>query len=139
MNNNTNNMNNNSNGNNRNYNNNRNNNGGGNNRRNSKTVMFETSGPTGRMKGTAKQICDKYNSLGRDAYSNGDTVLMENMYQHAEHYFRVNNYLQSQYEKRKPTSKKDGSDDAVEEIKAAEALAVSEDTEDTEVKEITEE
>ncbi|MCT4574861.1 MAG: DUF4167 domain-containing protein [Alphaproteobacteria bacterium] len=71
------------------------------NKRNGRSQNFDSNGPTGRIKGSAKQIFEKYQSLARDAYSTGDNILMENYYQHAEHYFRINNYLNDQAEQKK--------------------------------------
>jgi hypothetical protein len=42
-----------------------------------------------RVRGTAQQLFEKYQQLARDASSNGDRVLGEAYYQHAEHYFRI--------------------------------------------------
>ena len=41
------------------------------------------------MRGTAQQILDRYLLLARDAQSGGDSVLAENLFQHAEHYQRI--------------------------------------------------
>ena len=38
---------------------------------------------------TAERNYRQYLALAREASSNGDSVEMENFYQHAEHYFRV--------------------------------------------------
>jgi hypothetical protein len=38
---------------------------------------------------SAQRNYERYLALARDAASAGDTVEMENCYQHAEHYFRV--------------------------------------------------
>ena len=62
---------------------------------------FDSNGPTGRIKGSAKQISDKYQSMARDAYASGDNISMENFYQHAEHYFRINNYIHDQAEQKR--------------------------------------
>ena len=67
---------------------NRNNNGrgrGGNNR----SQVFDSNGPEVRIRGTAHQICEKYEALAKDARSAGDTVLAESYLQHAEHYQRI--------------------------------------------------
>jgi hypothetical protein len=45
----------------------------------------------GRMRGNAQQLMDKFLALGRDAASQGDRVLAENYFQHADHYYRVLN------------------------------------------------
>ena len=51
--------------------------------------VFDSSGPEMRVRGTAQQLYEKYQQLGRDATGNGDRVLGEAYYQHAEHYFRI--------------------------------------------------
>lgn len=50
---------------------------------------FESSGPQGKIRGTAYQVIEKYQALGRDALTFGDRVTAENYFQHAEHYYRV--------------------------------------------------
>jgi len=45
----------------------------------------------GRMRGNAQQLMDKFLALARDATSQGDRVLAENYFQHADHYYRVIN------------------------------------------------
>ena len=44
--------------------------------------------PTG-LSGNAHRNYERYLTLAREAASKGDTIEMENCYQHAEHYFRV--------------------------------------------------
>ena len=39
--------------------------------------------------GNARSRYESYMSMARDAASRGDTIEAENLYQHAEHYFRV--------------------------------------------------
>ena len=58
--------------------------GGSNNGNNS-----ESNGPSIKVRGSSKQIYEKYLSLARDAESSGDNVLLESYYQHAEHYVRI--------------------------------------------------
>ncbi|HEY1096631.1 MAG TPA: DUF4167 domain-containing protein [Alphaproteobacteria bacterium] len=55
--------------------------------------VFESAGPDGRVRGTAQQLVEKYSGLARDAHASGDTVLMLNCYQHAEHYQRLYNEI----------------------------------------------
>jgi len=50
---------------------------------------FESNGPQGKIRGTAYQVIEKYQALGRDALTFGDRVAAENYFQHAEHYYRV--------------------------------------------------
>lgn len=53
------------------------------------TRSHESNGPDVKIRGNAAHIADKYNSLARDALSNGDSVMAENYFQHAEHYNRI--------------------------------------------------
>ncbi len=55
--------------------------------------VFDSNGPDGRVRGTAAQIVEKFNSLARDAQASGDKVLMQNYFQHAEHYQRLLNEI----------------------------------------------
>jgi hypothetical protein len=43
------------------------------------------------VSGSAHQIFEKYVALAREATISGDRVAAENFYQHAEHYFRIDN------------------------------------------------
>jgi len=52
---------------------------------------FDSNGPSIRIRGNAHQVYEKYIQLARDANTAGDRVAAENMYQHAEHYFRIMN------------------------------------------------
>ncbi|MDG6094956.1 DUF4167 domain-containing protein [Acetobacter sp. AN02] len=55
--------------------------------------VFDSSGPEGRIRGTAQQLFEKYLQLGRDATGAGDRVTAEAFFQHAEHYFRILNAM----------------------------------------------
>lgn len=57
---------------------------------------LDSNGPDVRIRGTANQIYDKYQSLARDASSSGDRVKAESYLQHAEHYFRLIKSMQPQ-------------------------------------------
>ena len=50
---------------------------------------FESNGPSVKVRGSSKQIYEKYLSLARDARSSGDAILQESFSQHAEHYARL--------------------------------------------------
>lgn len=65
--------------------------GRGGNRRggNNRAQVFDSNGPDVRIRGTAHQICEKYEALAKDARSAGDAVLAESYLQHAEHYQRI--------------------------------------------------
>ncbi|NKB58217.1 MAG: DUF4167 domain-containing protein [Alphaproteobacteria bacterium] len=52
---------------------------------------FDSNGPSIRIRGNAHQVYEKYIQLARDANAAGDRITAENMYQHAEHYFRIMN------------------------------------------------
>ena len=44
---------------------------------------------TGRNNHNAPKLIEKYSSLAREALTNGDKILSENYFQHAEHFIRV--------------------------------------------------
>jgi len=70
------------------------NNGGGNRGKQQIPVRlqtFDSNGPDVRIRGSALQVLEKYQTLARDAQSSGDRVLAENLLQHAEHYYRILN------------------------------------------------
>ena len=48
-------------------------------------------GPNVKIRGNPHQIFERYVALAREASTGGDRVAAENLYQHAEHYFRVMN------------------------------------------------
>ena len=52
---------------------------------------LDSNGPNVKIRGTAHQIFERYVALAREASTSGDRVATENLYQHAEHYFRVMN------------------------------------------------
>ena len=52
---------------------------------------FDSSGPDIKIRGGAHQIFERYVALAREAAIADDRIAAENFYQHAEHYFRINN------------------------------------------------
>jgi len=52
---------------------------------------FESSGPSVKIRGNAYQVFERYVALAREAAASGDRIAAENLYQHAEHYFRIMN------------------------------------------------
>ena len=56
---------------------------------------LESNGPDVKVRGTAKQIFEKYEALASDAASSGNRVKVENYRQHAEHYLRIVNAIES--------------------------------------------
>ena len=59
---------------------------------------FDSNGPEGRVRGSATQVLDRYLAQARDAQAAGDGVLAENLFQHAEHYYRVLSIANAQFE-----------------------------------------
>ena len=51
----------------------------------------DSNGPNVKIRGSTHQIFERYVALAREASTNGDRIAAENLYQHAEHYFRVIN------------------------------------------------
>ncbi len=76
---------------------------GGNNR----TQVYDSNGPDVRIRGTAHQICEKYEALAKDANSAGDAVLAESYLQYAEHYQRIISDMNAQQALRQGDNNKD--------------------------------
>jgi len=53
--------------------------------------IFDSNGPNIKIRGSAHQIFERYLALAREATASGDRITAENFYQHAEHYFRIDN------------------------------------------------
>lgn len=66
--------------------------------------MFDSNGPSVRIRGNAFQVYEKYLTLARDASSAGDRVAAENYFQHAEHYFRIYSADQEELARRQPAN-----------------------------------
>ena len=66
----------------------------------STTTNFQRKAP-GRNNHNASKLIEKYNDLAREALSNGDKILSENYFQHADHFLRVSQEqnLNSTYQK----------------------------------------
>ena len=47
--------------------------------------------PSVKIRGSAYQVFERYIALAREAQTGGDRIAAENLYQHAEHYFRIMN------------------------------------------------
>jgi hypothetical protein len=52
---------------------------------------FDSNGPNVKIRGNAYQVFERYVALAREAAASGDRIAAENLYQHAEHYFRIMN------------------------------------------------
>jgi len=68
---------------------------------------FDSNGPDVRVRGTAKQVYEKYQVLARDAARSGNLTSAENYLQHAEHYYRITKAIEdaAQEEQRKRSEK----------------------------------
>lgn len=77
-----------------------------NNRRGGRTQAFDSNGPDVRIRGTAKQIYEKYLTMAKDAMGTDDIVMAENYFQHAEHYLRVMTESASDHEHQDNSDKK---------------------------------
>src|SRR5665213_2763088 len=73
------------------HNNNSNNNNGGNRgpRPPHRMQTFDSNGPSVKIRGNAYQVFERYIALAREASTSGDRIAAENLYQHAEHYYRI--------------------------------------------------
>ena len=62
----------------------------------------------GRNNHNAPKLIEKYNNLAREALSNGDKILSENYFQHADHFTRIlseqESYRKSKYSKTDETN-----------------------------------
>jgi len=56
-----------------------------------RTQTFDSNGPNVKIRGNAYQVFERYIALAREAATSGDRIAAENLYQHAEHYFRIMN------------------------------------------------
>lgn len=52
---------------------------------------FDSNGPAVKIRGNAYQVFERYVAMAREATVSGDRIAAENLYQHAEHYFRMMN------------------------------------------------
>ena len=65
--------------------------GGGGPRPPGRQQTFDSNGPNVKIRGNAYQVFERYVALAREAATSGDRIAAENLYQHAEHYFRIMN------------------------------------------------
>ncbi|MEP3112126.1 DUF4167 domain-containing protein [Nisaea sp.] len=86
--------------------------GGNNNNRRPNTPnrnqTFDSNGPDVRIRGNAHQVYEKYLTLARDASTSGDRLLAENLFQHADHYFRIYSAFNEENEARKNAQQDNG-------------------------------
>lgn len=82
---------------------------------------FESNGPGVKLRGTAAQVFERYLALARDASSSGDRVASENLYQHAEHYYRLHSAANAERKLKTESERVEEEDRQDEEGAAAEA------------------
>src|SRR5258708_38763965 len=56
-----------------------------------RSQTFESNGPSVKIRGNAYQVFERYIAMAREAQTSGDRIAAENLYQHAEHYYRIMN------------------------------------------------
>ncbi len=66
---------------------------------------FQRKSP-GRNNQNASKLIEKYSDLAREALSNGDKILSENYFQHADHFLRISNDKDKGFTKFKEENKK---------------------------------
>ena len=71
---------------------------------------------SGRNNHNASKLIEKYNDLAREASSNGDKILSENYFQHADHFTRILNEQESQRKARFSENKLNESASGQEEL-----------------------
>ena len=86
--------------------------GRGNNNRPQRSNNVDSNGPDVKVRGTAQQVVDKYQTLAQEASTAGDPVRAENYYQHAEHYHRVLSANAATQEKQQRDNRNDHNNDA---------------------------
>ena len=74
----------------------------------SRPQNIESSGPETKVRGNAQQVVEKYLQLARDATTAGNPVMAENYFQHAEHYYRIQNVNGAGNENRSDGRSQDG-------------------------------
>src|SRR6266404_1838686 len=74
-----------------------------------RSQTLDSNGPNIKIRGNPSQIFERYVALAREASTSGDRVAAENLYQHAEHYFRVLNAADEGHQHRtmRPTAPAD--------------------------------
>jgi len=56
-----------------------------------RNTVLESTGPSGKLRGTPLQLAEKYQAAAKDAMVQNDTVLAEKFAQYADHYMRLQN------------------------------------------------
>ncbi len=75
---------------------------------------FQRKSP-GRNNQNASKLIEKYNDLAREALSNGDKILSENYFQHADHFLRISNEKGKNFLRNRDEFKKEENENLSEE------------------------
>lgn len=75
---------------------------------------FDSNGPLGKLRGTALQLAEKYQSAAKDAQMQSDDILMQTYQQYADHYFRLQAIAIENEQALKPKNKT--SEESLEEV-----------------------
>ncbi len=89
-----------------------------------RNTVLESSGPCGKLRGTALQLFEKYQIAAKDAMMQSDIVLAQTCMQYADHYIRLQNQaIQNEQQMRGNNNQQQNiqnvmtKEDAVEEVK----------------------
>ena len=91
-----------------------------------RNTVLESSGPCGKLRGTALQLFEKYQIAAKDAMMQSDIVLAQTCMQYADHYIRLQNQaIQNEQQNRGNNNSQNGNgvtnisekEEAVEEVK----------------------
>ncbi|GHU02272.1 hypothetical protein FACS1894186_6630 [Alphaproteobacteria bacterium] len=73
-----------------------------------RSTIFDSSGPTGKIRGTALQLLEKYSGSAKDFASSGDDIQAEICRQYADHYTRLQNQAIAWERENQPAGEGDG-------------------------------
>ena len=79
---------------------------------------FQRKSP-GRNNQNASKLIEKYSDLAREALSNGDKILSENYFQHADHFMRIQDEKEKNRIVQNDLSKTSKEDDSKSEVKTS--------------------
>jgi hypothetical protein len=86
---------------------------------------FKRKAP-GRNNHNASKLIEKYNDLAREASSNGDKILSENYYQHADHFTRILNeqesFRKAKFDENKSANLTESTQEKVSKVEKVEGL-----------------
>lgn len=85
-----------------------------------RNTSLESSGPCGKLHGTALQLAEKYQSAAKDALMQNDLVMAEICQQYADHYMRLQNIALTNEQANRPAPRPEAPPEARPEEPAAE-------------------